>query len=710
MIFFRLLPLAFLLATTNYLFCQTPADPDLLPYTSKDVSFKKRTEADAEQLVKKLIKGKSGDQEKFDAIFTWVTTNISYDYNEFYLPTAPIPGSIQRILKTKRTICLGYSNLMDTLCMLAGITNVTVYGYAKDVFFDVNDTIYAHNHAWSAVKLGGLWYVYDATWSKGKTDYELTPMAKWIIRWFEKHPEKLKKKKIRNRWRWKFKTICGEESGPTFYYKQRFFNRVLRHRMSLLHINVKRVFKKGITKDFYLSEPSLFAITHVPDNPIWNLGDTRHFRELETDSAWYYFNDSTLKSQNRQGVECPDCDRYAELNRKQQWQDMNTRSLMFNPHNHFISTLCENQIGLINWRQARAEKDSLSQMQFLDSAMRSYSNAYYSLRQSKRDVKSNALMHKAKNKRKMYLLLTDNKGHSKFMSKKVRHTLNHTRNYNILQSQGVAYAHTYLKKASRTRRFKTNINTEKLKPYPIQSLNGIQRELTKKEAQLDTLRKAIATKKQAFDSLILGASLNIWQHVKYHDSISDPFLKSIKWRRRLKDNYKKVIVDIRKTIPAYEARYAESLDNTVYKPSGEGFALFKNITVLIKAKTRLQNECLQYKRELLRAKTLSHEELNQYKDDIIKDAESDFCWIAGNYPKLTSTWLGLKELKHKQSGVLDLIAIENDLERHRYYEINRAVQYGYREAVKSLAFQTRDTKLSLKEIPRYRKRLLKKKR
>lgn len=705
-----LLTLVFLLSQTNVLHSQAPTDPDLLPYTTKDVSFKKRTETDAEQLVKKLIQGKTGDQEKFDAIFSWVTTNISYDYNEFYLPTAPIPGSIQRILKTKRTICLGYSNLMDTLCMLAGITNVTVYGYAKDELFDVNDTIYIHNHAWSAVKLDGLWYVYDATWSKGKVEYELTPMAKWIMRWFEKHPEKLKKKKIRKRWRWKIKTICGEESGPTFYYKQRYFNRILRKRMAMLPIRVKRVFKKGITKDFYLSEPRLFAMTHAPDNPIWNLGDTRSFRELETDSAWYYFNDSTLKSQNRQGVECPECDRYAALNRKQQWQDLNTRSQTFNTHNHFITTLCEGQIGLTNWRQAHAEKDSLSQMQFLDSAMTSYSNAYHSLKQSKSDMKSNTLMHKAKNKRKMSLLLTENKGHSGFMSKKVRLTLNHTRNYNILLSQGVAYAHTYLKKASRTRRFKTNIKTDKLKPYPIQTLNAIQRELTKKEAQLDTLSKTIGLKKQAFDSLILGASLNIWQQVNYHDSISEPFLKSIKWRRRLKDNYKKVIVDIRKTIPTYEARYGESLDNTVYKPSAEAFALFKTMTVLIKAKTKLQNECLQYKRELLRAKMLSHEELGQYKEDIIKDAESDFCWIAGNYPKFTTTWLGLQQLKHKQSGVLDLIAVENDLERHRYYEINRAVQYGYREAVKSLAFQTRDVKLSLKEIPRYRKRLLKKKR
>jgi hypothetical protein len=706
----RTLLFLFLLCFAHDLFCQTPTDPDLLPYTTKEVSLKKRTTTDAEQLVKKLTQGKSGDQEKFDAIFTWVTTNIAYDYNEFYLPTAPIPGNIQRILKTKRTICLGYANLMDTLCMLAGIANVTVYGYAKDEFFDVSDTIYTHNHAWSAVKLDGLWYVYDATWSKGKVEYEPTALAKWIIRWFDKHPEKLKKKKLRNKWRWKIKDLCGEESGPTFYYKQRYFNRVLRNRMALLPIKVKRIFKKGIVKDFYLSEPRLFAITHLPDDPIWNLGDTRSFRELEKDSAWYHFTDSTLISQTRQGVECPECDRYAELNRKQQWQDMNSRSRAFNTHNHLITTLCEDQIGLINWRQARAEKDSLSQMQFLDSAMTSFSNTYYSLRQSKSDLKSFALMHKMKNKKKMALLLRENKAHNLFMSKKIRLTHNQTRNYNILLSQGTAYAHTYLKKASRTKRFKINIKTDKLKPYPIQTLNAIQKDLAKKQQQLDTLSQTIRIKKQAFDSLLLGVSLNIWQHVNFHDSISEPFSKSIKWRRRLKDNYKKVIVEIRKTIPAYEARYAESLENTVYKPSTEAFALFKHITVLIKAKTKLQNECLQYNRELLRAKTLSHEELKQYKEDIVKDCETDFCWVAGNYPKLTTTWLGLKNLKHKQSGVLDLIAVENDLERHRYYEFNRAVQHGYRAGTKSLAFQTRDVKLSLKEIPRYRKRLIKKKR
>ena len=689
---------------------QEVTDPDLLPYPEKHFSLKKRRTIDAEQLVKKLVKGKTGDQEKFDAIFTWVTTNIGYDLNEFYLPSAPVPGSISRILKTRRTICLGYANLMDSLCKLAGITNVTVYGYAKDALFDVHDTIYTHNHAWNAVKLDDLWYLYDITWAKGKTEYELTKMARWITRWLEKHPEKLKQKKIPNRWRWKIKTICGEESGPVYYYKPRFFNHVLRKYVSSLPVKTVKVFREGITKDYYLSEPRIFGVTHTPDDPVWTLSDTRSFRELETDSAWYYFTENTLKSQVRQGMECTECDRFAELGRKEQWKALNINSRPFNIHNHFINTLCEGELGAINRRQASWEKDSLAQMQFLDSAMTSFSNAFYSLRQTKNDMKLNTLMHKAKNKRKMSLLLNENKGHKLFISQKVRLTLNHTRNYKILETQATAYAHTYLKKAARTKRFKINIKTEKLKPYPPQILNGIHRELTKKQSELDTLTKAINTQKQAFDSLILGVSLNIWQHVKYHDSISTPFLKSIRWRRLMKDNYKKVIVDIRKTIPDYEMRYAEGLENTVYKPSSEAFALFRSIVTLIKAKTRLQNECLQYNRELLRAKELSYEGLKQYREEVIKDSEYDFCWVAGNHPKLMSTWRGLKILKGKQSGVLDLIAIENDVERHRYSRINKVVQYGYRKSLERLAFETRDVKLSLKEIPRYRKRLLKKKK
>ncbi len=690
------------------LFSQSPANSDLLEYSGKDVHLAKRTEIDAPRLVKKIIKDKSGDQEKFEAIFTWVTANIKYDYSEFYIPTAFNPKTITRILEKKRTICLGYSNLMDTLCKLAGITNVTVYGYAKDEYFDVHDTIYGHNHAWNAVKLDDLWYVYDATWSKGKTEYELTRMAKRIIRWFEKHPEKLKKRKLKNKFSRRIKHMCDNKPvEPAVYYKRRWLSHLIHKWVALLPIRTKKVFVKGISKDYYLAEPRLFAITHIPDDPKWNLGDTRPFRELETDSAYYYFNDSILKLQMHQGYECADCDRYAEMNNKERLMELNIRSRDFNTHNHFITTLCEEQIGTINWNQARAEKDSLTQMQFLDSTLTSYNNTYYNLRKSKDDMKYFVLMHKAKNKQKKALLLADNKKHSVFMSSKIRLTLKNTQAYSILLSQAGAYAHTYLKKAARIKKFKINIKTDKLKPYPEKILKAIYKDLGKKQRQLDSLSMVIGIKQIAFDSLLLGVSINIWQQVNYHDSISTPFIKSINFRRRMKDNYKKVIVDVRKTIPGCELTYANNLEYIIYHPSEEAFTLFKNIVLLVKSKTKLQNECLQYNRELLRAKELDFEGLKYYRDGIVKSSEADFCWIANNYPKLTTTWLGLESLKIKQDDVIRLINIENDIERQRYYVINKGVQYGYRETLKELSFQTADMKKALKSVKQYRKYLIK---
>ncbi len=665
---------------------------------------------DAEKLVKQLIKGKSDEREKFDAIFFWVTEHIRYNYQEFYLPSAPIPGSIQRILSTRRTICLGYANLMDTLCKLAGIANVTVYGYARNELFDVQDTVYHHNHAWNAVRLNGKWYLYDATWSKGKVEYKPTRLSKWILRWLDTHPPKMKRKTLRNKWRLKAKLVCGTTAEPAYYYKPRFFNSLLRWRMATLPIRTRKVFRNYTSEDFYLSEPRLFSMTHVPDDPIWNLGDTRTFRQLETDSAWYHFNDSMLKVQQRQGFPCPECDHYAELNMKQRWAGISSRSIAFNPHNHFIVTLAEKQLGSINYAQATSERDSLARLLFLDSAFINFDHALQSLRQTKTDLKSYLVMQKNKNKRKMALLLAENKGYKQWMSHQLRLSLRQHRNYNILLSQENAYARPYLKKAVRTKRFKTNIKTDKLKPYPPQTVNAITRDLAKKEKQLDSLATAIRLGKQAYDSLLLGVSLNVWQHVRYHDSISVPFEKSIRWRLYFKDNYKKVIVELRKDIAEKSKHYTENLANTVYQPSEEAFTLFKQLTILIKAKTKLQNECLQYQRELLRAKAVSHAFLVTYKEDIIRDSEADFCWIAGHYPQLATSALGVYSLKEKQRGVIELLVRENDIERHRYSKLVRGVQSSCADAQRDLTREIRDVKTAKKTTTRYRKHLLNKKK
>ena len=473
-----------LLCCSCPLISQVTEDPDLLVYTDNNVQVNKRTRKNAELLVNRLTEGKSSDKEKFDAIFTWVTNNTGNNTRAFYMPKEFYPNSISRILTEKRAICLGYTNLMDTLCKLAGITNVTVYGYDKDWIFDVEDTIYFHNHVWNAVKLDGLWYVYDPTSIVGTMEYQIKGLGgKWVTRWLSKHPEKLKEKKLRNKYRSRMRLLCEDKrQEPVVYYKRRFFNHLLRNRLTSFPVRTRAVFKPGIIKGYYLSEPRAFAVTHVPNNLMWNLGDKRTFRELETDSAYYYANDSILKTQTPQGVECPECDHYAELSFKEQFKALSAQSQASNRHNHFITTICENQLAVINLRQAFTEKDSLARIQFIDSALSAASKAYSSLKASKDDMKLFIGMHKAKNRHKLNLLLNDNQGHAVFIKQKVKLSIENTRNYSVLRSQSQSSAHAYLRKAKRTKKFKVNIKTDKLKPYAEKTLTAIRKDLEKKES------------------------------------------------------------------------------------------------------------------------------------------------------------------------------------------------------------------------------------
>jgi transglutaminase-like putative cysteine protease len=79
-------------------------------------------------LANKLTEGLYTEKEKFDVIFTWVTKNIKYDYRRYKLPQGARNPKIKQLLKSKKGMCLDYSFLMDTLCKIAGVTNVTVYG------------------------------------------------------------------------------------------------------------------------------------------------------------------------------------------------------------------------------------------------------------------------------------------------------------------------------------------------------------------------------------------------------------------------------------------------------------------------------------------------------------------------------------------------------------------------------------------------------
>jgi transglutaminase/protease-like cytokinesis protein 3 len=166
----------------------------MLPeYSKADIDVGGAIAKNPGTLARRLTEGKSSEKEKFDAIFAWVATNIRYDFASYFSSGGSGMPRVKMILKYRSGICIDYAHLMDTLCNLSGITNVSVYGYAKDEIFDVNDSLYLDNHAWNAVKLDGLWYVYDVTWASGQPEYRFTKFSNFIYQLYLRHAPKYKR-------------------------------------------------------------------------------------------------------------------------------------------------------------------------------------------------------------------------------------------------------------------------------------------------------------------------------------------------------------------------------------------------------------------------------------------------------------------------------------------------------------------------------------
>ncbi len=676
---------------------------DVLKVGSPNFKLARKDKTDASLLVSKLVKDKTNEKEKFDAIFYWVAKNIQYDESFFYTVSDYGPETIKNILKTKKTICLGYAQLMDSFCLLAGINNVTVFGFAKGRYYDVGDSIYGHNHAWNAVRLDGLWYLYDATWSHGVHTIQYTKKAKFILKLLSKIPEKFKKKSLRVPRKFRKRSICKQKIEPIIYYKPRFFNGLIRLWLMKLPIKVLEKIELGVNGDFYLSDPSLFAISHVPDDPTWSLLGPKKSYDFEQDSSFYYLTDSTYKNQKRKGEICFDCDDYYNSVYQKRLEIVNQNSSRFNPNNKFITTLCYDELGKNLYVKSLNATDN--RLSIADSSLLHYQNALVNMSIARNNLVKYFKYEKAKNDFKARLLLEDNKNHIKFIKNKVNITHNHTRLINELVIKSSAFATVYHNRIMKFQRYKTGYYFAKVKPYSESRINELEKNHINKSEQLDTLLSSISSQKNQFDSIITHLSLNIWQQVFRNDTILVPFKKCIVKRRFLLDNYKRVIVDIRKEIYPMENKYTSEIDYLLYDPSAECVRLFNLITREIKLKHMLLNDLLKIKLELVKTKELPFTELSDFKSLAIKECESDFCWLSLNYPKQAIVSKGLHELINRQRFGLNVINFENETERTRQGIINRALKLGYKSSSRTLASDNRMLKKKCKEVAAYRKEL-----
>jgi hypothetical protein len=117
-----------------------------------------------------LTKPFATDEEKARAIFRWITENITYDVEAFFSGRIKESRSAD-ILKSRSSVCGGYSSLFEVLGRKAGLNVITISGFAKGYLYKPGDRVTREsNHAWNAIRIQGEWKFIDCTWGAGKVD------------------------------------------------------------------------------------------------------------------------------------------------------------------------------------------------------------------------------------------------------------------------------------------------------------------------------------------------------------------------------------------------------------------------------------------------------------------------------------------------------------------------------------------------------------
>ncbi len=204
----------------------------------------------AKKLAYKLTHHLKTDEEKVAAIHSWMVSHIKYDVKKVAKNNFE-RTSIKTILRKRKAVCLGYTDLFNELCKNANIISASVPGYVKGNSDDLNDKLYIDKHIWNAVYIDKQWKLIDVCWDAGYvSSYRLT-----FIGFFVK--------------------ILTLGTQGIYKYKPHFV--------------------KSPNNFYYLKGGHYFKTDHIASVPMWQLlNDEQNIEYFEKDSAYFLhsYNDS----------------------------------------------------------------------------------------------------------------------------------------------------------------------------------------------------------------------------------------------------------------------------------------------------------------------------------------------------------------------------------------------------------------------------------
>lgn len=129
-------------------------------------SVPRNAERSIQTLAAYLQKPAKTDWEKARAIYIWLTDNIRYN-DDGYNSGDYGDNSAEQVLRKKKAVCEGYSNLYLELGKEMGLDIRKIIGYAKGYSYRPGMKFKDTNHAWNIIKIEDKSYIFDATWGAG---------------------------------------------------------------------------------------------------------------------------------------------------------------------------------------------------------------------------------------------------------------------------------------------------------------------------------------------------------------------------------------------------------------------------------------------------------------------------------------------------------------------------------------------------------------
>lgn len=224
----------------------------------------------------------TGDTQKANLIYNWITHNIAFDIKANKDPNRPAPV-VQKILAEKKATSDGYALLYMEMCKEVGLTAVTISGYAKGWTWDNGTAFYIPRHQWCAVMIDRRWELVDPTAGAGG-----------VIRapgWFRNQLNKLKKEE---------KIIFSK----------------------------KEVFEFRYDPYYFMPPPAILRFSHLASDPLWQLMKTPMPLDVfeKGDTAIDIYNETYRERVNRG----PELEYISRLNENQKRVECADREHKFN--------------------------------------------------------------------------------------------------------------------------------------------------------------------------------------------------------------------------------------------------------------------------------------------------------------------------------------------------------------------------------------------